>query len=184
MKFWDMISCGDVYSSPQTTQTSCTMDAQIVKLEDLVNELKQTVSNGASYDNKNTVLNDKEVNQILNRLLELQTKYFPTIPLDENMTKQFVWNIPKDAYRGMRDVIDYPRADIFDPMMVLYLLLSISPKDAIGQYWMIMNEMIVANSDEIFADATDYNRAYNYIDTEDDDDDEDINYEPIETIDE
>lgn len=188
MKFWDMISCGDVYSSPQTTQSSA-MDAQIVKLTDIVNELKQTVGNGASYENKNTVLNDKEVNQILNRLLELQTKYFSAIPLDENMTKQFVWNIPKDAYKGMRNVLDYPREDIFDPMMVLYLLLSVSPKDAIGQYWMIMNDLIVQNEDEIFADANDYNHSYNYVDTDDDNDNEDNDeddnnefnyYEPIE----
>lgn len=171
MKFWDMIACGDTYGvSPASSQSStATMDAQIVKLEDLIDELKQTVTGtnvtAAPTSESKTILKDKEVIEILDRLSDLQVKYFPEIPLNDELTKQFVWNIPRDAYKGMRDALDYPRPDILDPMMVLYLLLSVSPKDAIGKYWTIVNELIVMNEQEIAEDALEYDHVYDYEET-------------------
>ena len=76
----------------------------IDKMYSLMSEHKKE---NAPPEVEHTVLNDNEIADVLSYLLELQEKYFNDIPLSKDLCKQFMWNIPKEAYKAFREARDY-----------------------------------------------------------------------------
>ena len=188
MKYYDMIECSKAFipitppepkitapvapektvaeESQKNTPVS-TVEAQICQLTDLMHEIKEKIDNGTSTteSNKKTILTDKQVIEILERLTYFGEKYFKTIPLDDKMTKQFIWNIPKSMYKGMKKAIDNNLPDIYDPMFTFYISLSFAPDDAIYEFLNIMLDNTVFkvdNTDEIMENAANYRRLYQF----------------------
>ena len=76
-------------------------------------------------DDDNTVLSDEEVKYIMQRLLDLETKYFQDIPLSRNLKKykKFIYNIPMPVYRFIVRVDNEWYDNTISPLFLLYPML-------------------------------------------------------------
>lgn len=121
---------------------------------------------------EHTVLNDKEITDVLSYLLELQSKYFgDKIPLSQDLCKQFMWNIPRPVYEAFREARDYG-IDAINPMVLFYIFCVDDTKEVIYKFIEIFVNNILNNEDwdYIVKKAEEYDE---YI-SEDFDDNDDI----------
>jgi len=115
------------------------------------------------------ILTDNEVNDMLEYLLEFHDKYFPTIPLEKDIIKQFLWNVPKSIIEGMRYAqthLDCP--DILNPVMFMYPLMMEKPNEAIGLFWNTLMPILDSNREAIKEDADAYLMDLRYEEDEED----------------
>lgn len=75
----------------------------------------------APADVEDTNLDDEAINDVLSRLLDLQEKYFPDIPLSNELCKKFMWNIPRHVYEASKRVQLYGEPDVLDPIFFFYI---------------------------------------------------------------
>lgn len=78
-----------------------------------------------------TNLNDDEINEVMSYLLHLSDTVFDGVPLNKNMCKQFVWNIPDRVYNLFRDANIYGLPHILNPINYLYIFCARDPVKAI-----------------------------------------------------
>ena len=80
------------------------------------------------------VLTDDEVDMMLDDIKRFEEQYFPTLPLDEELSKMFVYNIPKHIARGIITAHEMDLPDVMNPMLYLYPLFSSCVEDGIGAF--------------------------------------------------
>lgn len=103
------------------------------------------------------ILTDNEVNDMLEYLLQFQSKYFSELPLEKDIIKQFLWNVPKPIISGMRYAqTHYDLPDILNPVMFMYPLMMEHPDQAIGLYWETLMNILDSNREAIKEDADGY----------------------------
>ena len=104
-----------------------------------------------------SVLDDVEVNMILEDALNFQSKYFSNIPLNRDILKQFLYNVPKNVYEGAKYMRNHPETpDVLNPVLLLYPFLTKEPADSIGVYLIKLSELIDGSREAIEDDALKY----------------------------
>ena len=104
-----------------------------------------------------SVLDDAEVNMILEDALNFQSKYFSNIPLNRDILKPFLYNVPKNVYEGAKYMRNHPETpDVLNPVLLLYLFLTKEPADSIGVYLIKLSELIDGSREAIKDDALKY----------------------------
>lgn len=122
-----------------------------------------------------SILDDMEVNTILENALEFQKKYFENLPLSKTLVKQFVYNVPRPAYDGVKYCnIHQGTPDVLNPVILLYPFLTEEPGDSIGLYLMTLMKILDDNREVIENDAQAYLADKQY--------DDDVNEEDIEDV--
>jgi len=89
-----------------------------------------------------TILNDKEINEVMSYLLFLQDEYFSDVPLDKELCKQFIWNIPRKVYDAFdrSRLLDEP--DVLNPLFCLYIYCVEDPYRSISKFVDKLTDMI------------------------------------------
>ena len=118
----------------------------------------------------NTTLTEQEVNNVMERLLEYQEKYFQDIPLPPDLDKNFVWNVPKKVYNAsMKNrLLDQP--DCLDPLYWYYCMLLDEPEDMLPKFILSAVNVIMADDDLstlIEEKADEYDHNYGIYDSDD-----------------
>jgi hypothetical protein len=115
-------------------------------------------------------LDTKQVDDVLNFMIELQTKYFSEIPLTHRMSRPFLFGIPEKLYDEMEESIDHGESIVFNPMTYLYIMLVEEPRFAIGKFLKILTSLAYDQQNMINRYAAEYDEATR-IDNEDDEED-------------
>lgn len=111
--------------------------------EKIMSALSQFQNAPTKSDLSDAVLSNDEANVILDKILEYQEKYFKDIPISDELSFGFVFNIPREVVKSSLEAAEkYPNADFFDPVILLYPLFCESPSDVMGTYLYILWEMI------------------------------------------
>ena len=111
--------------------------------EKIMSALSQFQNAPTKSELSEAVLSNDEANVILEKLLKYQEKYFSDIPLSDELSFNFVFNIPREVIKSsIKASEDYQDADFFDPAILLYPLFCESPSDVMGTYLNILWEMI------------------------------------------
>lgn len=111
--------------------------------EKIMSALSQFQNAPTKSELSEAVLSNDEANVILEKLLEYQDKYFKEIPLSEELSFGFVFNIPREVVNSSLTAAKaHGDADFFDPAILLYPLFCESPSDVMGTYLNILWEMI------------------------------------------
>lgn len=131
-------------------------DKLIDSITDRLNDLVSSKFENAPDDFENNELEDSQISEIMIQLLEFQEKYFPMIPLAEELVKKFIWNIPKPVYKAFRDARDRER-DALNPILFLYLFCTDDPGYCIAKFWdVIVSEVVMPNEELIYELADSY----------------------------
>jgi len=125
-------------------------------IEALKEFMKQPNVTQISTAEEDTILGDREIEEVMTTLLKFEKEYFSDIPLSSELVKKFVWNLPMDVYDAHMSVLDYSSPDILDPLMCLYALLTEDPSYTMGVYMQKVKELIDSNIEFITTDANDY----------------------------
>lgn len=143
------------------------LDERFNKLESLIKIMN--VPQTAPKDFDDNILNEDEISEIMSYMLQLQTEYFSDIPLSKELSKKFMWNIPKEIYRQMRNNIDKDDPVILNPILYLYIFCTDYPEFAMGKFILtILNLCDESEYDEIVRRS----REYDNTETDDEDTDE------------
>lgn len=143
------------------------LDERFNKLESLIKIMN--VPQTAPTDFDDNILNEDEISEIMSYMLQLQTEYFSDIPLSKELSKKFMWNIPKEIYRQMRNNIDKDDPVILNPILYLYIFCTDYPEFAMGKFILtILNLCDESEYDEIVRRSREYDNA----ETDDEDIDE------------
>lgn len=143
------------------------IDERFNKLESLIKIMN--VPQTAPTDFDDNILNEDEISEIMSYMLQLQTEYFSDIPLSKELSKKFMWNIPKEIYRQMRNNIDKDDPVILNPILYLYIFCTDYPEFAMGKFILtILNLCDESEYDEIVRRSKEYDNA----ETDDEDIDE------------
>lgn len=175
MKYWELINVGSQTSLPtsqspmtetsktedETTETVNVISDRVKKIMEYMEELSLNDKNSNRDGYPETILNEKESENILTTLLDFQDKYFKDIPLSEKLEGCFVWNIPKSVYTAIKTAQDYEYPDCLNPLYWFYLFCTENPRDMIGKFISVALNSI---RDEDFAlieqHADEYDAAY------------------------
>lgn len=143
------------------------IDERFNKLESLIKIMN--VPQTAPTDFDDNILNEDEISEIMSYMLQLQTEYFSDIPLSKELSKKFMWNIPKEIYRQMRNNIDKDDPVILNPILYLYIFCTDYPEFAMGKFILtILNLCDESDYDEIVRRSKEYDN----VETDDEDIDE------------
>lgn len=143
------------------------IDERFNKLESLIKIMN--VPQTAPTDFDDNILNEDEISEIMSYMLQLQTEYFSDIPLSKELSKKFMWNIPKEIYRQMRNNIDKDDPVILNPILYLYIFCTDYPEFAMGKFILtILNLCDESEYDEIVRRSKEYDN----VETDDEDIDE------------
>lgn len=111
--------------------------------EKIMSALSQFQNAPTKSELSDAVLSNDEANVILEKLLEYQDKYFKDIPISEELSFGFVFNIPREVVKSSIAATEaYEDAAFFDPVFLLYPLFCESPSNVMGTYLNILWEMI------------------------------------------
>lgn len=140
MKYWQLINVNGGVVKPAVSHT---MNGDYSVIKQMIDELKDNL-----YEEE-TELSEKQVSEVLDRMLYFHETYFKEIPLADEQDKGFLWNIPYDIYKDMINIRDKGESDILDPTMLLYVFCSDNPTLAMGKYLKYLNQVISDNMDEL-----------------------------------
>lgn len=124
-------------------------------LAQLKNFMKQPNISQIPQAEEETILNDDEINEVMSTLLRFQNEYFQDIPLSEELTKKFVWNIPKNVFEAHMTAAEYGN-DVLDPLITFYALLTEDPMYTMGVYMKAIKELITKEYGYVESNASDY----------------------------
>lgn len=156
-----------VEPSDQSAHIVKIIDERFNKLESLIKIMN--VPQTAPTDFDDNILNEDEISEIMSYMLQLQTEYFSDIPLSKELSKKFMWNIPKEIYRQMRNNIDKDDPVILNPILYLYIFCTDYPEFAMGKFILtILNLCDESDYDEIVRRSKEYDN----VETDDEDIDE------------
>lgn len=113
---------------------------------------------------------DLEIDELWGHLKELEQKHFQDIPLDTNVCKPFLWNIPNVLLSGIWHACNREYPDILNPAIILYFLLTVDPGAAIGHYMAILSKLIDQDMQAVEEESKSYM-------SEDEDEDIDVEEE-------
>ena len=99
------------------------------------NTIKETEPN---IELPETELSDDEIAEVLSELMRLQEEYFSDIPLAKELCKQFMWNIPHDAYKAFIDAKLRDEPLILNPIALFYIFCTDNVGDAMGKFISIL----------------------------------------------
>ena len=117
--------------------------------------LQQPNTTQISQAEEETILNDDEINEVMSTLLRFQDEYFQDIPISEELTKKFVWNIPKNVYEAHMVAAEYGN-DVLDPLITFYALLTEDPAYTMGVYMKAIKQLITKEYGYVETSASDY----------------------------
>ena len=141
-----------------------TMDQLTTLLDSVAGEKKTPVT---------TELNEHEVAEVLRTFERLQAKYFPELPIRNEICKRFLFNIPRRVYDTHIAVCEcYSDPDIFDPLFWLLLCFTECKRDDVALFISAIDRTFTNCEDEISNTLVDLL-----------DDDEDEEEEEEETVD-
>lgn len=177
MKYWDIIRVDDNKSSTLQNNKPL-LTADFSKMSDSIDEvlayLKQNKTGFVQVvpdsTSSTTTLTEQEVNNVMERLLEYQEKYFQDIPLPPDLDKNFVWNVPKKVYNAsMKNrLLDQP--DCLDPLYWYYCMLLDEPEDMLPKFILSAVNVIMSDDDLstlIEEKADEYDHNYGIYDSDD-----------------
>lgn len=134
-----MVPVQELKQEPERINSVESVDTtKIIKeMKNLFEEYSE--KNKVSYDGEaSTELNDEEVEMILERLLAISKNIFPDIPLNPTLSKEFIWNIPKEIYELYLDVYSDIEHPILDPIVILYIFCAEHPRYAMGRFMQVL----------------------------------------------
>ena len=141
-----------------------TMDQLTTLLDSVAGEKKTPVT---------TELNEHEVAEVLRTFERLQAKYFPELPIRNEICKRFLFNIPRRVYDTHIAVCEcYSDPDIFDPLFWLLLCFTECKREDVALFISAIDRTFTNCEDEISNTLVDLL-----------DDDEDEEEEEEETVD-
>lgn len=127
------------------------------KLEKLMGDLKvQFTTPSKSADFSLTV---EEVREVVLYLKKIQSIYFPTIPIKSNLSRSFVWNLPREIYDAFKNAdIQEGVPDIANPLFMFYILCVDEPFYAMDKYLAVIQDQIEVNQESITEGAADWDQ--------------------------
>lgn len=92
------------------------------KLDMIIQMIKNLNERASSDDSAyTTTLNDDQVNFVVTYMLKMHDKYFKEFGLSQNVTPEFIWNIPKEICELSQKLDDYGYSDRINPLFWLYM---------------------------------------------------------------
>lgn len=116
-----------------------------------------------------TQLNENQVNDILEYMEHLQDQYLSDLPISNDLSKPFVWNIPMTLYEDMCEALNNELPDILNPMFLFYITMLDYPGLAMGKFMKILLNLAYDHQNEINMYADQYDKACDAVENEDDD---------------
>lgn len=129
---------GDTDVSP--VHNICSADTN--NIMSFLKEIAEKTNVEAPKSVTDTILNDKQINDILDYLWYLQKTYFHEIPLSNKLCQQFIWNIPKEVYKCFC-VAKQCKEDVFNPITYLYIFCVDEPQYRVGRFVDIINKKLI-----------------------------------------
>jgi len=111
-----------------------------------------------------TQLNENQVNDILEYMEHLQNEYLSDIPISNELSKPFVWNIPITLYEDMCEAINNDLPDVLNPMFPFYIAMLDYPGLAMGKFMKIILSIAYDHQNEINMYADQYDKACDDVD--------------------
>lgn len=124
----------------------------------LMEFMKQPNVTQISQEEAETELDDDEVNEIQAAISDLEEKLFGDTPIDWNVSKSFIYNIPKNVFKAHQDCIEYDRPVVLDPLIFLYAMLTEDPRYTMGSFLKKLMELCEEFKHEISADAEEWEK--------------------------
>lgn len=156
MKYWEIIKCvGGKTSTPTQTPTLPEIKAvpsveveipeelsdNVRKIMEYMEELKdKDCTPPAGFED--TSLNDEEIADVLSMLLEFQEKYFSDVPLTDNLSRSFMWNIPKPIYNAAKRMHDIDEPDCLNPIYWFYIMCLADPEYMMAKFLVLATNSI------------------------------------------
>jgi len=146
MKYWEMIKTNRQPSL--TASVDCSKQADDENMMKIIDEMKKINS---SYSDKTTSLTEDEVSEVLSMLLNFQEKYFSEIPLSDDLSKDFVWNLPRSIYNLAIKSTMTDQIDCLNPIFWFYVMcVPDIDKETLAKYILLaFNSISDADKDKI-----------------------------------
>ncbi len=141
MKYWDLINVGGKTSTPtsdpQTQEVVKYVPVDTTVPEEIADNMKKILEFMEDLKNKNveapegfedTELNSDEILDVVSTLVEYHDKYFQLTPLSEELSKSFVWNLPRSIYEAHKKLRLMDEPDQLDPIYWFYSLCLADPE--------------------------------------------------------
>lgn len=151
MKYWELVNCvGKKTSVPTPPPILPEVPAPTVSTE-LSDNVKKIMEFMEDMKNKNceapvgfedTSLNDEEIADVLSMLLEFQEKYFSDVPLTDNLSRSFMWNIPKPIYNAAKRMHDIDEPDCLNPIYWFYIMCLADPEYMMAKFLVLATNAI------------------------------------------
>lgn len=77
---------------------------------------------------EDNALNNDEIADVLEMIWEFHDKYFSETPLTEELSRIFMYNIPKNIYNAARTIRDHMEPDCLNPLYWFYLMNLADPE--------------------------------------------------------
>lgn len=154
MKYWELINCvGGKTSTPTPTpEQSGVMKIPAPTIpQDISDNVRKIMEFMAELKDKNceapagfedTSLNDEEIANVLSMLLEFQEKYFGDVPLTEDLSRSFMWNIPKPIYNAAKKMHDIGEPDCLNPIYWFYIMCLADPEYMMAKFLVLATNAI------------------------------------------
>ena len=110
------------------------------------------VAGSSILNDYDSYLEDEDVEYLMERLLDLQSRYFSDLPLDKNMSdkNKFIYNVPRKICELIMDLDTSTEDDVFSLLFMLYPFLIENPDRNKQQLYMErLTEMV---QDEVYGD--------------------------------
>lgn len=121
-------------------------------LDYVMKEMKNNEPTPAPEGYDDTILNDEEISEVMSTLYTFHKKYFPDIPMEDELDPRFMWNIPLEIYKAHINVKEYGwMDDIFDPLILCYLFTTRYPEEAYSKFLLTLYQRIRDN-EKIYTD--------------------------------
>lgn len=118
-----------------------TIDQLTALLDSVAGEKKNPVT---------TELNEHEVAKVLRTFERLQAKYFPELPIRNEICKRFLFNIPRRVYDTHIAVCEcYSDPDIFDPLFWLLLCFTECKREDVALFISAIDKTLTDCEEEI-----------------------------------
>ena len=97
-----------------------------------------------------TELNEHEVSEVLRTFEKFQAKYFPKLPIRNEICKRFLFNIPRRVYDTHIAVCEcYSDPDIFDPLFWLLLCFTECKREDVALFISAIDKTLTDYEEEI-----------------------------------
>lgn len=129
MKYWELLN---IPGGAKTSAPPEVLDESNVAL--IIQAIKEQRPMEIPKDIAVTALDDSEAQAIFGGLLTLRNEFFKDIPLRQEMSKRFIFNLPKEAYQAYTKWRDYELPPCMNPLVYFYIICAEDPHYAMGRF--------------------------------------------------